>query len=1047
MIDTAVAPPAASTPSPAPPRSGVPTAAPPPGVHRLANGTELIGEFQDSGLTEPRFLVRRSDGQVMQLPLLLYRVAASLDGRRDDAGVAGDLARELGRPLTGEEVAFLVEDRLRPAGIIASDVQEGVAQRAPVPVRADPLLALRYRVGVIPASVAWRIGGVFRPFFWRPVWVVVLAAFVVTDLAIVLRGDFLGRTLSGVNQIVQQPSLTLVIMAATLLALAFHECGHVTACRYGGARPGDMGIGLYLVWPALYSTVTDAYRLDRTGRLRTDLGGVYFNVVAIVGTSAVYLATGQPWLLVLLLAMHTETAWQFLPSIRLDGYYMLADLVGVPELFGYLSPVLKSLLPGRPTHPRVRALKPWSRRIIVCWVVAVVPTITFYVGTFLLVLPQALPALWSSMQQYLHQLQQSVRAGDVAMTVLGILQLFLILLPWVGTALIAWSTARMLGRLALRRWGRGPVAPARVAAVRQALGVATVTALAAGLVLRVAAVAATLPATTDERVLTDGALAAVRSIAGPPLRLADVVLHEHLLVFGAVSGGFVGSGEAVAGARGLVVVATAVLAAVLVVLVASRRLAPLSVAVPMAAVAVMGPMVTALATLRPGVVAAGWVVIGGLLLAQRSRATLATGAVAVAVALAAEPLLAVPAAVYLAGAVHLSSGHGAAQHRPRHAAPAPHVPHGRGTGWFHGRGTGWLHLAWLLLAAAGGVALTASRGALPLAGPDRTVLLVLSAWLVGVGFLVRTLRPHASALAALVGLSALPWRGAGDALVLDVLGVVVLGVFLVERVVRRPAAERPHPLVRAAVMVPVVLLTAVGALFLPRSGEPLPHQALATWLQGPTALGGRAAVPAALWGDLVHDGVPPDRLLRGDAGSGQQAQWIVEEGPHGDGAPPRAEFGSGSAALTVWESPAAGQSEARKRAAEDQQRQRAARAAGDQALGETLVRSPRVSGNPDVLDALRRGAVDRRAMSVLFALIEQYDVSLADPGSQPATGSAAPALLITAVDGRPADRPGTAGPLTRWLNSQPSDMAPASIVPGPGGLVLTWAPESPAPSH
>ena len=53
-------------------------------VHRLAAGTELLGEYQDSGYRTPKFLVRRADGQVMQLPLLLYRVACLLDGR--DAG-------------------------------------------------------------------------------------------------------------------------------------------------------------------------------------------------------------------------------------------------------------------------------------------------------------------------------------------------------------------------------------------------------------------------------------------------------------------------------------------------------------------------------------------------------------------------------------------------------------------------------------------------------------------------------------------------------------------------------------------------------------------------------------------------------------------------------------------------------------------------------------------------------------------------------------------------------------------------------------------------
>ena len=38
-----------------------------------------------------------------------------------------------------------------------------------------------------------------------------------------------------------------------------------------------MGTGLYLVWPAFYTDVTDSYRLGRAGRLRTDLGGLYFN--------------------------------------------------------------------------------------------------------------------------------------------------------------------------------------------------------------------------------------------------------------------------------------------------------------------------------------------------------------------------------------------------------------------------------------------------------------------------------------------------------------------------------------------------------------------------------------------------------------------------------------------------------------------------------------------------------------------------------------------------------------------------------------------------
>jgi hypothetical protein len=115
-----------------------------------------------------------------------------------------------------------------------------------------------------------------------------------------------------------------------------------------------MGFGLYLVWPALYSTVTDSYRLSRAGRLRTDLGGVYFNAVFIAGMNIAYLNTGSPWLLVAIVMLHFETVLQFLPMIRLDGYYILSDLVGVPDLFSFMGPVLSSMIRGR-ANPSPRA--------------------------------------------------------------------------------------------------------------------------------------------------------------------------------------------------------------------------------------------------------------------------------------------------------------------------------------------------------------------------------------------------------------------------------------------------------------------------------------------------------------------------------------------------------------------------------------------------------------------------------------------------------------------------------------------------------------------
>ncbi|MBV9031810.1 MAG: hypothetical protein JO364_16205 [Pseudonocardiales bacterium] len=428
---------------------------------RLADGVELIGEYQGSGFREPHYIVRRADGQVIQLPRLLYLLAATVDGQRDQARLASVLSAEFGKVVQAEQVAFLVDNRLRPAGIVAVDSGGEQADAEPkMKVKADPLLALKFRVGVVPERVVWRIAGVFGPMFWPPVVLALLAGFIGLDVVILARGG-LRQIVPSALALVYQPALTLLVLALIVVAGAFHECGHVSACRYGGARPGVMGFGLYLVWPALYSTVTDSYRLNRVGRLRTDLGGVYFNAVFIAGMSLAYLETGAPWLLVAIVALHIETATQFLPMVRLDGYYILSDLIGVPDLFSRTGPVLMSLIPGRPAHPRVQELKPWARRTITLWVLIVVPYLIYWMVGFLLVVPRVLPVVLHRLVWLTHAVTAKAAAGQGAEAALGVVQIILLLLPWVGSLLLLGMTARRPVRWLLARWS-----PARAGAGR-----------------------------------------------------------------------------------------------------------------------------------------------------------------------------------------------------------------------------------------------------------------------------------------------------------------------------------------------------------------------------------------------------------------------------------------------------------------------------------------------------------------------------------------------------------------------------------------------------
>ena len=146
--------------------------------------------------------------------------------------------------------------------------------------KADPLLALKLRAALVPERVVNAITKVFKPLFFPPVVLAVLAGLAALDVWLFAYHG----VAQSLRQVLYSPALLMMVLGLVILSAAFHECGHATACAYGGARPGVMGAGLYIVWPAFYTDVTDAYRLPRHARLRTDLGGLYFNAVIAVAT-------------------------------------------------------------------------------------------------------------------------------------------------------------------------------------------------------------------------------------------------------------------------------------------------------------------------------------------------------------------------------------------------------------------------------------------------------------------------------------------------------------------------------------------------------------------------------------------------------------------------------------------------------------------------------------------------------------------------------------------------------------------------------------------
>ena len=140
-----------------------------------------------------------------------------------------------------------------------------------------------------------------------------------------------------------------------------HELGHAyTATRFG-CRVPTIGIAFMVMMPVLYSDVTDSYRLtSKRKRLLIAAGGV----IAELGLAAIALfvwgvlpegTLRSVAFIVATTSLVMSLVVNLNPLMRFDGYYLLADWIGIPNLqdraFAFGQWQLRGLLFGRLSAP------------------------------------------------------------------------------------------------------------------------------------------------------------------------------------------------------------------------------------------------------------------------------------------------------------------------------------------------------------------------------------------------------------------------------------------------------------------------------------------------------------------------------------------------------------------------------------------------------------------------------------------------------------------------------------------------------------------------
>ena len=197
------------------------------------------------------------------------------------------------------------------------------------------------------------------------------------------------------------------------------------------------------MWPAFYCDVTDAYRLGRVGRLRTDLGGVYFNAIFALLAGGVYFATGEEAALLAASVQYVIILQQLLPLLRFDGYYVLSDLTGVPDILSRIKPIFRSLLRPRRPEPAVAELKPWVRAVVTVYLIVLVPELIVLVASVVMGAPRMLATTYDSLGLQLDRL--STASGPAEAGLSGF-QIIALVMPVAATSVSLGRTGKRAGR-------------------------------------------------------------------------------------------------------------------------------------------------------------------------------------------------------------------------------------------------------------------------------------------------------------------------------------------------------------------------------------------------------------------------------------------------------------------------------------------------------------------------------------------------------------------------------------------------------------------------
>jgi putative peptide zinc metalloprotease protein len=282
-----------------------------------------------------------------------YSFIANLDGKTTVCEAVGIAARvEPEHAITEEQAAtvcrWLVENQLAftPESVSTPGLEasRSRADQSPGQARWNPLflrIPLLRPEGLLRRLLPWT--------GWLFSWPAALAAALLVAVAgnqVLTHWSRLVTSSRGIFS----TERWLWIAAAWLVVKLFHELAHGIVCKRYGGSVRESGVVLILGAPVAYMDVTSSWRFrSKWQRIHTAVAGIYVElliaaVAAIVWSHVQAGVVSDLCFQVMILASVTTVLFNANPLMRFDGYYILSDLLELPNLYGESQQFLRHLM-------------------------------------------------------------------------------------------------------------------------------------------------------------------------------------------------------------------------------------------------------------------------------------------------------------------------------------------------------------------------------------------------------------------------------------------------------------------------------------------------------------------------------------------------------------------------------------------------------------------------------------------------------------------------------------------------------------------------------